>query len=125
LNELFSCDHCNRIVYIEMLDHYGCTSCGHGQMKRLRPTTFCYQCQRPIYDNLDPSRDVLCVLCTQTSLVRKHIFRDLKKHRKDKGYSSRTMAALTGVSVTYYSHMENGRKPLNDKALAMMRESCR
>jgi len=48
-------------------------------------------------------------------------FKDLKKHRKKKGYSSRTMAVLTDVSFKYYSDMERGRKPLNKKTLSIIR----
>jgi DNA-directed RNA polymerase subunit RPC12/RpoP/DNA-binding XRE family transcriptional regulator len=125
MNEVFRCDNCGRLLSIENLEDFSCSSCGHGRMKPLKPKNYCYKCHRPIYDNVDPSRDVLCSLCTQILISRPINLpdqKDLKDYRKSKGYSILTMAHLTGVSFQYYSDMENGRKPLNKKTLDILME---
>ena len=41
----------------------------------------------------------------------------LKEIRKKKGLSQNTLALSLGISINYLSLMENGRKPLSNKAL--------
>ena len=47
---------------------------------------------------------------------------ELKRVRKELGYSQALLAEMLGISKQYLSLMENGRKPLNDKALMLVRD---
>lgn len=44
----------------------------------------------------------------------------LKKARKSRGWSTRSMAAELGVSQQYLSMMEAGTKPLNARAIKLV-----
>ena len=46
----------------------------------------------------------------------------LKEAREKKGLSQKNLAFLLGISENYLSSMENGRKPLNNKALQFINE---
>ena len=127
---LFRCSYCRRILSAEKLDQQSCTSCGHGRMKKIEPKTYCYQCCSPIYDNVDPSRDVICSTCTQILLIKarkgpklKDKAEDLKNYRKSKGYSAKAMADILGISRQHYHRMENGLNPLNINALRLLKKT--
>uniref|UniRef100_A0A6M3LNR4 Putative DNA binding, helix-turn-helix domain containing protein n=1 Tax=viral metagenome TaxID=1070528 RepID=A0A6M3LNR4_9ZZZZ len=47
---------------------------------------------------------------------------ELKRVRKELGYSQFLLAEILGVSRQYLSMMEKGRKPLNEKALMLIRD---
>ena len=47
---------------------------------------------------------------------------ELIRARKELGYSQFLLAEILGISKQYLSMMENGRKPLNEKALLLMRD---
>ena len=67
------------------------------------------------YDTTDLHQKVRAYLTNQNTPYIK-----LRKYRKEKGYSSRTMAEILSVSREHYSRMEAGRKPLNSKALEIL-----
>jgi len=48
---------------------------------------------------------------------------ELKKARKSKGWSQRTLAAHLGVSAPFVGAMETGRKRLNNRALQFIQKS--
>ncbi len=130
MTSIFACNYCHRRLSEKKLDRQSCTSCGHGRMKKIEPKTYCYQCHSPIYDNVDPSRDVLCSTCTQISVIKaskgsnlRYKAADLKNYRKSKGYSMRTMAELLGISRRHYHRIENGLNLLNKKALRLLNKT--
>ena len=53
---------------------------------------------------------------------RRNLSQDLKKVRNERGWSLRRLADHLGIHHSYVSLMENGRKPLSEKALAFMEE---
>ena len=76
---LFKCDHCQRILYKKQKNSFPCSSCGHGVMRPQKPKTFCCECGDPIYDNVDPSRDVVCGSCVSNLLTKvKHSEKTMK-----------------------------------------------
>jgi len=66
---LFKCDHCKRILNRRQKNSFPCSSCGRGRMRLQKPKTFCSECRDPIYDNVDPSRDVVCPDCVSNLLM--------------------------------------------------------
>ncbi len=64
----FECDYtnCNRVLYKDKERSFRCTSCGHGTMRAVYPKAYCCNatCKTPIYDNVDPTRDIICAHCT-------------------------------------------------------------
>jgi len=74
----FQCDYdnCNRTLSCEKEKAFGCTMCGHGKMKLIKPTTTCINCEDPIFGNVTPSNEkvpffgghdyvgVICSKCT-------------------------------------------------------------
>lgn len=78
LKNRFICnyDNCRRILSTGGFKSFPCTSCGHGQMKLIKPTAYCMECRSPIYGNVTPPNervpfyggrdyvDVICSRCT-------------------------------------------------------------
>jgi DNA-binding XRE family transcriptional regulator len=125
---LFRCNYCLRIT--DKFEYQFYTSYGHGRVGRLKPKAYCYKCHSPIYDNVDPSRDVLCAICVQISAIGfssasklKGKSEDLEAYRKSKGYSKRTMAEILGISRQHYHRMEKGLNMLNKKALRLLKKT--
>ena len=89
--------------------------------------THCCECGSPIYDNVDPSREVVCANCTQILLLRPRRRPEVKKkpndlvaYRLSKGYSKKTMAEILGISRQHYHRMEAGQNDLNKTALRLL-----
>ena len=61
----FQCSYssCNRVLYSNEKSPFKCSTCGHGTMRLIKPETFCCECNDPIYDNVDATRDVVCSNC--------------------------------------------------------------
>jgi len=47
----------------------------------------------------------------------RNLMKELKEKRKSKGWTTRFLGSVLGVSHVYVTQMENGSKPLNKKAL--------
>lgn len=81
---LFKCDHCKRILNKKQKNSSPCSSCGHGIMKLKKPRAYCCECGKSIYENVDPSRDVVCPDCVSNMLMKvKHSEKTMKTKFRD------------------------------------------
>jgi len=81
---LFKCDHCKRILNKKQRNSSPCSSCGHGIMKLKKPRAYCCECGKSIYENVDPSRDVVCPDCVSNMLMKvKHSEKTMKTKFRD------------------------------------------
>jgi len=71
-------DNCKRIlskpvlpdiVYERGTESFPCTSCGHGMMRLIKPTTYCVECGEPIFGNITPSNEKVDVTITSFMLA--------------------------------------------------------
>lgn len=82
----FQCKYCKRILHKERKKSFKCISCGHGEMKLVKPKAHCIRCNDPIFDNVDLRPDkrskegyyVFCGNCTMAKVV------GIKKIREEK-----------------------------------------
>lgn len=70
-------DNCRRTLSKGGTKSFPCTSCGHGMMRLIKPTTYCMECGEPVFGNITPSNekvafyggrdfiDVVCSKCTK------------------------------------------------------------
>ena len=90
---LFKCDYynCNRVLNIDQEKSFPCTSCRHGTMKIVKPKTSCAvtECRAPIYDNVNPGRDIICSDCTRRMLSDPEVARKINAMSRKKGVKKR------------------------------------
>lgn len=90
---LFKCDYynCNRVLHKDEEKSFPCTSCGHGTMKIIKPKAYCavMECRAPIYENIDPGRDIICSDCTRRMLSDPEVARKVNAIPKKKGVKKR------------------------------------
>lgn len=74
----FACSYnnCKRILSKGGTKSFQYTSCGHGTMRLIKPTTYCMECGEPVFGNITPSNekvaffgghdfvDIICPKCT-------------------------------------------------------------
>ena len=81
---LFKYDHCKRILNKKQKNSFPCSSCGHGIMELKKPRAYCCECRKSIYENVDPSRDVVCSDCVSNMLMKvKHSEKTMKTKFRD------------------------------------------
>jgi ribosome-binding protein aMBF1 (putative translation factor) len=111
----YQCNYCRRIVTMESDKAIPCQSCGHGMMKKQKPKTFCSDCGKPIYKNVDTKRKLTCADCTNTRIAYymnkgMAMGKTIKKARQEHGWSQRTFALAMECSQSLIKLIEKGER---------------